>query len=224
MRTRLLLQKQERPQVKICGITTPEDAQMVAESGAAAIGLNFYPGSKRYVTLQKAEKIVESAGPGMVRVAVTVNADFDVLSSIWEKDFVDMFQFHGSEDSEYLRTVQKNGWPFFVARRVRTAEEARHVINDMSSLGIPAILFDAWVDGAFGGTGESIDLQILTNLFTRNTKMTYILAGGLHAGNVANAIRTLQPHFVDVASGVEDQPGRKSRSKVQAFLEAVESA
>lgn len=217
-------EEKKHVQVKICGITNAEDARISVGEGASAIGINFFPGSKRYVDLQIAEKIVEFADSGILRIGVTVNADFDKLSSIWNSGVVDMFQFHGTEDAEYLRTARENDWPFFVAKRVQTREEAINSIDDMFQNHVSAILLDSYVPGELGGTGHKIDWEQLTGLFTKIDSMTCILAGGLNPGNVHEAIRLTSPHFVDVASGVEESPRKKSREGIISFIKEVQRA
>ncbi len=204
-----------RTRVKICGITSVEDAQLAVTAGADGIGLVFHRGSPRYVSVENAARIVASLPPLVTSVGLFVDADPEVIEHTVERTGVAMLQFHGEE-----RPAECNGFdrPWIKAGRVRGGfdiETFAELYADANGL-----LLDAWSALAPGGTGQTFDWhQVPESLAGR-----IILAGGLNPANVGAAIRTVQPYAVDVSSGVEMEPGRKDSRKVGAFLSAVRDA
>jgi phosphoribosylanthranilate isomerase len=238
--------------IKICGITSPDDALLAAEAGADAIGLNFYEKSPRCVTPEQAEQIVsrlrEGYSPAQVKVvAVFVNHSLDEI--LWTIRDANLFadglclQLHGDEPPELLRELRAQGLgasghllqatghvptvPIVRAFRCRTAEliaEKAYLAACAKLDALPqAVLLDAWQAGAYGGTGASLDWNSLREQ-RDEISLPVILAGGLTPETVAAAIATAQPHGVDVASGVESAPGKKDYAKTMAFVAAAKRA
>jgi phosphoribosylanthranilate isomerase len=197
--------------VKICGITRPGDAELACRAGASAIGLNFWPGSKRFVDDARAREVLAAVAPGVLKVGVFVNATAAEVDRRLALG-LDLVQLHGDEQPE--------AWTHLPAERLVRAIRVR----DAGSLAEAArwsarfFLFDAAADG-YGGSGQVAPWQHLGG-----ARRPFLLAGGLHADNVAAAIAALAPDGVDVASGVESSPGIKDPAKVAAFVEAARAA
>ncbi|MGE5699492.1 MAG: phosphoribosylanthranilate isomerase [Deltaproteobacteria bacterium] len=194
--------------IKICGITSAEDASMAASFGADAIGINFYKGSRRYVPASEAAPIVAAVKGKAVPVAVFVNELPEAIEEVCRRLRIEVVQLSGHE-------------PPAVAMRLKIKRiKAVHVRDgsELVSYGrypCEAFLLDAAVPGEYGGTGKALDWEKIGRMAPGKP---WILAGGLTAGNVAAAIRAARPHAVDVASGVETVPGRKDPMKVKSFI------
>jgi phosphoribosylanthranilate isomerase len=202
-----------RTKVKICGVTSVEDALMVVAAGADAIGLNFFPRSPRCVSVDVAAAIAAALPPGVCRVGVFVDAPRDTVRSIADRIGLDALQFHGAEPPAACA-----GWdrPIIKAVRVRDA----YALAAASDYAVDYILADAHVEGRAGGTGQRVPTAWLAGV----TADRLILAGGLTPDNVVEAIRTVRPAAVDVASGVESEPGRKDAQKVARFIANARNA
>lgn len=207
---------QGRVGVKICGVTNPEDAGTAVDAGADAIGINLYPGSKRFVELDAVSDWV--AGIAAARVAVVVNADALLLDRITRAGCFDAVQFHGDETPEFCATSEL---PWIRAVRVSGTEALDSALSYATNL----LLLDGASDAGFGGTGVRVDLRIAAEFVRANEQRRIILAGGLKPGTVSGAVRAVHPRAVDVASGVEmdGNPRRKDPGKVRAFIEAAKS-
>lgn len=200
--------------VKICGITSVEDARMCVDAGADAIGLNFWSGSVRVCSEAVAREIVaEVAGKALV-VGVFVDAAADELTRTKGAIGLDCLQLHGEETPELLSQFLPHAYKALRVRDGSIVELARTYPGEH-------ILLDAYVAGLPGGTGATFDWSV-AKLVSHERKLT--LAGGLTADNVADAVREVRPYCVDTASGVESSPGVKSAALVQAFIEAVRTA
>lgn len=208
----------ERPLcVKVCGITSLADAILCAEVGVDLIGLNFVPESKRSLALEPAAEIVSAVRaqfPAMKFVGVFVNEDLAVLRGIARALALAAIQLHGEESPAYARYLRDDA---FVIKAFRINSES--AIATAVNYPCDAVLLDGWNPDHRGGTGETFDWTLAASLRPRIPRL--ILAGGLHAGNVAHAIRTVHPSAVDVCSGVEDSPGRKNPNRLRRFLEEV---
>ena len=208
-----------RVRVKICGVTNREDALAAIALGADALGFNLYAGSKRAIDLDREAAWIAALPPFVTRVAVLVNASLDEALRVAAHPAIHAVQFHGDEDADYCaRFAAKCGRPFIKALRLRdtaTIESATHFFT-------PHLLLDADAGAAYGGTGVPIDLALAAEFRLRHPGLTLILAGGLRAENVSDAIRAVRPFAVDVASGVEVEgdPRRKSCERTAAFLAA----
>jgi phosphoribosylanthranilate isomerase len=201
--------------IKICGITRPEDACSAADIGADAIGLVFYPPSPRAVQPERAAEIVDGLPPFVSTVALFVDETAATIEGVLGRVPVDMIQFHGDETPEFCCQF---GRPWIKALRVRPGAD----IDAFSEryAGARAILLDAWQDGVPGGTGKRFDWALVP----RSLKQSLVLAGGLDAKNVGDAVATLRPGAVDVSGGVESSPGLKDATKMAEFVAAVRAA
>ncbi|PCK09686.1 MAG: phosphoribosylanthranilate isomerase [Alteromonadaceae bacterium] len=196
--------------IKICGITRPEDAELAAALGADAIGMVFYEPSPRHVTdLGLAREIADAAGPFTTVVALTVNMVFRELDKVLNKVPVNLLQFHGDENEKICRQFQR---PYIKAIRMRPGVDLEAEITAFESSS--GILLDTYVKGIPGGTGEAFNWHSVP----QNTAKPIILAGGLHADNVAEGIRVAKPYAVDVSGGVEAEKRIKDSAKLRAFI------
>ena len=204
-----------KTQVKICGVTNVADALAAAAAGADMIGLNFYDGSPRFISVPTAAEISRALPPFVLRVGVFVNpAEELVMRAIGESN-LSLLQFHGDEPSDFCTQF---GLMSVKALRVQNAESLKQLENFHTD----AFLLDAHSKSGLGGTGEKFnwDLAVEAQKFGK----PIFLAGGLTPENVADAVRKVRPFAVDVASGVESAPGKKDHAKVKAFIQAVRSA
>lgn len=216
--------------VKICGITSVEDAGSVAEAGADAVGLNFYARSKRYVPVPRAQAIVQSLPAGIVKVGLFVSAEAGETCETFDRLGLDLIQLHGDEPPLFL--TQLGGRPVVRAFRLASPDGLDAVMRYLAECRgmncMPRMtLVDAHVEGAYGGTGQMADWQALTGYRPWEPEEpipSLVLAGGLTPDNVAEAIRTVRPAAVDTASGVESSPGHKDRALVGRFVERARHA
>ncbi|PZR79601.1 MAG: N-(5'-phosphoribosyl)anthranilate isomerase [Chthoniobacterales bacterium] len=207
---------EQGPLLKVCGVTNPADAIMCAERGVQMIGLNFACESQRYVEREAAAEIIRAvrAASRAVRfVGVFVNEQLELVSSLAQELTLDAIQLHGNESPEYARALR----PMFLIKAFRVGPQ----YDESLAANYPsnAILLDSWNAKFRGGTGETFDWSVARSLRPRVSQL--ILAGGLTAHNVRAAIPVVRPYAIDVCSGVEDSPGRKSREKLCALLEAL---
>lgn len=193
--------------VKICGVTTVEDALMAARAGADAIGLNFYPKSARCISVEVAATISAALPDTVCRVGVFVDALRDQMAAVIEQVGLDALQFHGSENPALC-----GGWDCKTIKAVRVRDG--EALGRAAAYAVDFVLADAYVEGRLGGTGERVPAKWLSGVPAERL----ILAGGLTPDNVAAAIRAVRPAAVDVASGVERAPGLKDREKVERFI------
>jgi phosphoribosylanthranilate isomerase len=200
--------------VKICGVTSATDALMAASAGADAVGFNFWRPSSRYIEPGAVLPIRLSLPPFVSAVGVFVDADPEKVREVAGHCLLDYVQLHGHEGPG---TVEKlAGLRVIKAIRVRTEDDLR----ELDKYAVEAFLLDAYVKGTPGGTGETFDWEIARQASSR---ARVILAGGLTPDNVAAAVRAGRPYAVDVAGGVEEEPGRKSRNLVARFIVAAKS-
>ena len=213
--------------VKICGVTTAEDALLVAEAGADAIGFNFYPRSPRFISPAAARRIAESLPGGLLRVGVLVNPSEQDAIDLVASAALDALQLHGDEPPELAARISRN---VPVIKVFRVASEGilpvvAYLEQFRRSGGVlGAVLFDAYHPSQFGGIGKTADWAAIQRYPTEPWHPPFILAGGLTAENVAAAIQAVSPAGVDVASGVEQSPGRKDPKRVIEFVRAAKLA
>ncbi len=250
--------------IKICGITTPEDAQAAVDAGADALGLNFYEKSPRCVTVEQAKAVVSALSDKTRIVGVFVNCDKDEIDRIRAEVGLHGVQLHGDEPPELvayfvnalqeppsgamadiIRKMREEGDkrgadeltkidlihnPPWIIRARRLRDRGFSVIREdieacKDAGGAPgAILVDALTPGRYGGTGETVSWAGLADHKKWVGHVPLILAGGLNPYNVAEAVRIVRPHGVDVASGVEISPGRKDVAKMRLFVAAARTA
>jgi phosphoribosylanthranilate isomerase len=204
--------------VKICGITTRQDALDAVDAGADMLGFNFYPQSKRYIPPEKCVRIVSFLAQYTARVqlvGVFVNATQAEIETITDDCHLDLVQLSGDESPEAMRTLGKSA---FKGIRPTSLEEAQTDAARFARAASPALLVDAYHPGEYGGTGQTGDWELAQQLAAQHP---ILLAGGLNPDNVATAVAQVHPWGVDVASGVESSPGRKDAGKVAAFVQAA---
>lgn len=202
---------------KICGLTRGDEAAATVAAGADAIGINFWPGSKRFVPLDAAVPWLRELAGSVVRVAVTVNATDEELRAIRGSGVIDWIQLHGDETPDRVASLVQEGLPVFKALGVRD----RASLIRAEAYDSPTLLLDAYAPGEYGGSGETMDWALGREAVERWPDRQIVLAGGLVPENVAAATVQVRPAAVDVASGVESAPGRKDPEKVRRFLEAL---
>jgi len=203
--------------IKICGITNPEDAGMAARAGADAIGINLFPGSKRFVEIADVCDWLREVP--VTRVAVVVNASADLLARVQEAGVFDAVQFHGDETPELCATC---ALPWLRAVRVSGQEALDAAMGYATS----DLLLDAHSAAGYGGTGAMLDLDLAAEFVRAHRDRRVLIAGGLRPETVAAAVRVVRPHGVDVASGVESEgnPRRKDPARVRAFIDQARGA
>ena len=205
------------PRIKICGITRPEDAALARELGVDAIGLVFYAQSPRAVTLPAAKKIARVAGPFVTVTGLFVNAAVEQVQAVLKEVPLHALQFHGEESADYCHQFQR---PWIKALRIKADVDLAAAVDQYRDAS--ALLFDTYKAGVQGGTGEAFDWSLVSpGKMPSACDLPVILAGGLNADNVAQAIECVKPYAVDVSGGVESAPGVKDAEKVRAFIRAV---
>ena len=215
--------------VKICGIRDVDTALVAAQAGADAIGLNFYPGSKRRVDVDEAARIVEALPADVTPIGLFVNADVTEIVRIARECGLHTLQLHGDEPAELLAELAYAGrFELIRAFRVGAAGlapmEAELARLQQAGVTLAGCLVDADVQGHYGGTGQTAPWDLLSREWRAAEWPPLILAGGLTPSNVAEAIRSCRPWGVDVAGGVESAPGRKEPSLIQEFLQNARDA
>jgi len=195
--------------VKICGVTTAEDAAMAVAAGADAIGVNFWPGSKRHVTLADARDVLAAVPAGVLKVGVFVDAPVEEVERHLDELELDRAQLHGNETPALFDRLDRR-----LIRVVRVRDESSF---DGEAGWSPALwLYDAYVE-SFGGAG----VVAPWSLIAARARRPFLLAGGLTPDNVAKAVAQTRPDGVDVASGVESSARKKDPAKVAAFIAAA---
>ncbi|MGA8037920.1 MAG: phosphoribosylanthranilate isomerase [Candidatus Acidiferrales bacterium] len=201
--------------VKICGITNVRDARAAIEAGASFLGLNFYPGSARYITPEAAKRIVKRLPKGVDIVGVFVNEQPANVLKVAREVGLSRVQLHGEESPEDVAALRRK-LPVIKAVRVQPKFSSAQLGRfDRAN----AFLLDGFDKRARGGTGKTFDWK-LAQRAGKNHRM--FLAGGLNSGNVAEAIRVARPYAVDICSGVESSsPRKKDAAKIAALMAAV---
>ena len=202
--------------IKICGITNLEDALSATDLGAHALGFIFYRKSPRAITPERAHQIIGQLPPFVLTVGVFVDEKVSVVRELAETIGLDLVQLHGRESPEYCRSLGRR-----VIKGFRIQNQSSLAVMPNYRDAVQAFLLDAYRPGTPGGTGETFDWELARRARDYGP---VILAGGLIAANVTQAITVAQPAAVDVASGVEKEPGKKDPEKLQAFFAAVRRA
>ncbi len=199
--------------VKICGITTIQDAHRAVDYGADALGFVFYAKSPRAVSPVMARRIIATLPPFVSTVGLFVNERIDTVREIRREAGIDLLQLHGDESPETVNALGPD-----VIKAIRVKDVAS--VTELDEYSPRAFLLDAHSDAAYGGTGLRFDWELVK--FVEGAPV--ILAGGLNPDNVAEAIRLTGPYGVDVSSGVEAAPGRKDAAKLKAFIDNAKGA
>jgi phosphoribosylanthranilate isomerase len=205
--------------VKICGVTTPDDVAACADAGADAVGVNFHPGSARYIDPRQAGPLLRSVPPLMAAVGVFVAQPLRQVCALAYQLGLRGVQWHGDNPE----TADPFPFAFVPAFRVRDRASLDGILSYLRACAVAgwqpaAVLVDAFVEGQHGGTGRTAPWDLLADF---RPGVPLILAGGLTPENVAEAVTLVRPWGVDVASGVESAPGRKDPERVVRFLRAV---
>ena len=206
--------------VKICGLSTPETLEVALDAGADMVGFVFFPPSPRHVSLETGRDLGRQVKRRALKVALTVDADDATLDNIMDALSPDIFQLHGKESVARLRDIkQRFGRP--VMKAVPVASAADLAVLPGYAAVADRILFDARAPKDAtrpGGLGEPFDWHLLENL---DLKLPYMVSGGLHIDNVAEALRVTRADGVDVSSGIESAPGVKEPELIKAFIRAA---
>lgn len=204
-----------RTRVKICGLTRPGDARAAIDAGADALGWVLVPSSPRFIAPQHAAIMQRALPPFVQGVALLMDADAEFVRSAIAELQPDLLQFHGSESAEFCAQF---GLPYLKAVAMADAPDLQAVTRRYASAS--ALLLDGHGAGEMGGSGRAFDWQAAR----AQLQLPLILAGGLNAENVSQAISQARPYAVDVSSGVEQSPGIKDAEKIRKFIEEVRTA
>ena len=194
--------------IKICGVTNYEDAVAVIDAGATAIGFNFFPQSKRYITPTAAKEIADKIRGKISIVGIFVNEDLQSVKSIAASVKLTYCQFHGDEEPDYIKKFPN------AIKSFRVNDSLKSIYFD--DYKVAAFLLDAYDEKEMGGTGKQFNWLLAREA---NEFGKIILAGGLNPENVKSAIEIVQPWGVDVSSGVEIAPRKKDKTKIQQFVQ-----
>lgn len=195
--------------IKICGITRVEDVLAAAHGGADAIGLVFYDKSPRNVERKQAALLAAAIPPFVTLVGLFVNASAENVRETLRQVPLEVLQFHGEEEPDFCRQF---GRPYLKALRVKNGLNLVQCAARYQDA--QGLLLDAYIEGTHGGTGIAFDWSLIP----QGLPLPVVLSGGLHAGNVADAIMQVRPWAVDVSSGVESAKGIKDAAKIAAFI------
>jgi len=185
-------------------------------SDADALGFNLYRGSKRFLDLPREENWILALPPEISRIAVLVNPPIQDVLSLIESDTFDAIQLHGDESPDFFKALPRGSKPLIKAFRLKN----RSSLENAESYPVFAFLLDSYREGFFGGTGERFDWTIMDTI---SLSKPVVVAGGLTAENVGEVVRLFRPHAVDVASGVENNQGRKEQTKIREFVLAAKN-
>ncbi len=212
--------------IKICGVTTPDDAGAVARAGADAIGLNFYGASPRYIEPEAARGVAHQLPDRIVKVGLFVNASARTVLQTFEQADLDLVQLHGDEPPAFL--AELGDLPVMKAFRLGDQGLAPVLAYLDACRSLDAapklVLIDSFAKGSYGGTGNTADWGAASSYPRGEGFPPLVLAGGLKPSNVAAAIRQVRPMAVDTASGVELSPPRKDPALVREFVQAASRA
>jgi phosphoribosylanthranilate isomerase len=201
--------------IKICGITNLEDAGVAVEAGADALGFVFYSQSPRCIESAIAKRIIVQLPPFVIPVGVFVNHDQETIRNVFDECGLAFAQLHGDETPTFCESL---GRPVLRALRLRDRGSLLALAEYKGRMGVRGFVVDAFSTEAYGGTGQTVDWSLAREVAQA---APILLAGGLTANNVQEAIRQVQPYGVDVSSGVEKSPGKKDHEKIRTFTQAV---
>lgn len=195
--------------IKICGITTRDDADAAVAAGADALGFILFEKSPRYTSPERVQDIVAGLPPFVTTVGVFVNTPAEQVNAVSRNCGLHAVQLHGDETPRFCEQIEGTVIKVFRVQDARWREAA-------APYRVHALLFDTFEPDRYGGTGKTFDWNLISH-----TPHRLILSGGLNPENVQEAIRHVRPYGVDTSSGVEAEPGRKDHRKVQDFVDAV---
>lgn len=212
----MFAEPENRTEVKICGITTLEDARFASGALADYLGFIFYGESPRYVDPAKAGAIINWI-EGPKKVGVFVNQPLDDVNSIATQTGIDLVQLHGNESPEYCNLVDLPVIKAFHVSDGTSSDELRERVEIYREC-TEFFLFDTKTDSEWGGTGKTFNWNLIRDI---SGEHPFFLAGGLHAGNVEQAIKEVNPSVVDLSSGLEEAPGLKDFKKIEEFFDVM---
>ncbi|WP_447972790.1 phosphoribosylanthranilate isomerase [Nitrospira sp. Kam-Ns4a] len=204
--------------VKICGITSAEDARAAVDAGADALGFVLYAKSPRYVEPAVVQRIVAGLPPLVLPVGVFVNEEAKQVRDLMDDCGLALAQLHGDETAAYCEAL---GRPVLKAIRLRSRADFLALAELRGRAQVRGFVVDAYADEAYGGTGKTADWALAAEAARA---APVLLAGGLTPDNVREAVEQVRPYGVDVSSGVERSPGKKDPAKIRAFITAVRLA
>ena len=199
--------------VKICGITNSGDALTSVDAGCDALGFVFYKKSPRYISPEKAGRIIKALPENIIKIGVFVNAKEKNIRSIAKQCRLNILQFHGRESPNFCRRFKD--YKIIKAFRVKERLDLENVLSYKPF----AYLFDTFTEAKAGGTGRKFDWKLIRHI--DGIKRPVFLSGGLTESNVQEAIKVVEPDWVDVSTSVEASPGKKDGEKVRRFIKAV---
>jgi len=208
------------PAVKICGFRDGGNLAAIAALGVDAVGLNFWPGSKRHVDPATARAWLPDLPDATSRIGVFVDPAEEEVARLFDDGIIHAAQLHGSEPPALVAALMARGIPVIRAFGLRAESD----FVTAAATGTPYLLADAFAPGEYGGTGRTVDWDLVAAAWqSAAPSARLILSGGLTPENVAQAVAHVRPAMVDCASGVESAPGIKDPARVAAFLAAVRS-
>jgi len=199
--------------VKICGITSLKDALAACNYGADALGFVFYKKSRRYIKPEEAKRIIAKLPAFVSTVGVFVNEDIDSVKSIIRSVGLDYAQLHGGESLSMVKSLGRKAIKAFRIKNVDSIEE-------INGSGLDIVLLDSHTE-MYGGSGKSFDHNLLKGL---SENIRFIISGGITPENVGETIKTYKPYAIDISSGVETSPGRKSEDKLKTLFGNIKIA
>ncbi|MEJ6578772.1 MAG: phosphoribosylanthranilate isomerase [Akkermansiaceae bacterium] len=205
------------PSLKICGVTTPADARELVSLGVQALGLNFWPKSKRYCAPETARTFAPALSGQILRVGVFVNNSRPLAEELFAEGLIDVVQLHGDESPDDIQYFLKKSIPV-----IRAVSALKLPAYDLPSHNF-ALLIDTPAGNDYGGTGQTFDWSIARNFIDSHPGLPVILAGGITPLNAREALLAAQPVVLDVASGAEISPGIKDFEKVKSLLSITSS-
>lgn len=201
--------------VKICGVTNREDALKAANLGAWALGFNFYKKSPRYIAPAKAKKIIQELPPFVTPVGIFVNHPLGAIRDIVHHCPLGAVQLHGEEDHHFCHRLRRYG-----AKIIKVFKVGENFdLSQLKDYNVDAFLFDTLSPLAQGGTGKTFNWSLLKDV--KGQHKPFILSGGLNPQNVIEPVNEMKPYAVDVASGIESEPGQKDHRLMKDFIEIV---
>lgn len=208
------------PAVKICGITQEQQALDILALGADALGINFWPQSKRYLPVDQAALWLPKIHAKATLIAVMVNPERALLDQLLQDSLVHILQLHGDEPPHAVARLLDKGVPVIKALQVRD----RSSLEQIGRFPCETILLDAYNPGLYGGAGETFPWELAVIAQEQFPEKKIILSGGLTPANVRAAVQQTRPTAVDVASGVESSPGIKDLEQVKQFIQQAHAA
>jgi phosphoribosylanthranilate isomerase len=204
-----------RVKIKICGVRTSDEAQAAIDAGADALGFNFWPKSARYIEPAVARELTEGISPIVCRVGVFVNEEADRILQIASDVGLTAVQLHGDESPEFCDLLSS----IKTIKAIRVGQDFD--LSVIEKYRVNMVLLDSSLEGSYGGTGRRFDWQLAIEA---KRLAPIILAGGVNADNVWEAITHVRPSAIDVCSGVESEPGRKDLDRLRRFMSVAARA